>query len=151
MATLKPLFIGLLMLSLAACDNVSKQDVGLLTGGAVGALLGHQVGGGSGRMLATVGGAVLGAYIGGKVGASMDKTDRLEVNKALEQTPTNQSYTWRNPDTQVDYNVRPTETYYSNKQPCRNFVTTALIDGKAEKITGKACRANNGDWQVVQN
>ncbi|MES2126997.1 MAG: glycine zipper 2TM domain-containing protein, partial [Pseudomonadota bacterium] len=41
--------------------------LGLIAGGAAGALLGHQVGGGRGRDVATVAGAVGGAYAGKKV------------------------------------------------------------------------------------
>lgn len=52
--------------------NVSEKKgdsnaVGLLAGGAAGALLGHQVGGGTGRDLATIAGAVGGAYAGKKI------------------------------------------------------------------------------------
>lgn len=41
--------------------------VGLIAGGAAGALLGRQVGGGSGKDLATIAGAVGGAYAGKKI------------------------------------------------------------------------------------
>ncbi len=41
--------------------------LGLLGGGAAGALLGHQVGSGTGRTLATVAGALGGAYAGKKI------------------------------------------------------------------------------------
>ena len=41
--------------------------LGLIAGGAAGALLGHQVGGGTGKTVATVAGAVGGAYAGKKV------------------------------------------------------------------------------------
>jgi outer membrane lipoprotein SlyB len=64
----------------AACPDcgkvlsVSTQDkkgesgaVGLLAGGAAGALLGHQVGQGTGKDLATIAGAVGGAYAGTKI------------------------------------------------------------------------------------
>lgn len=52
--------------------NVSERNgdsnaVGLLAGGAAGALLGHQVGGGNGRSIATIAGAVGGAYAGKKI------------------------------------------------------------------------------------
>ncbi len=53
--------------SIQAIDLVPRsQGIGLgtLAGAAVGGLLGHQVGGGAGRTVATVGGAAGGAYIG---------------------------------------------------------------------------------------
>ena len=52
--------------------NVSEQRgeanaLGVIAGGAAGALLGNQVGGGSGKSIATVAGAVGGAYAGKKI------------------------------------------------------------------------------------
>lgn len=41
--------------------------VGMIGGAVVGGLLGHQVGGGTGKTLATVGGAAAGAYAGNEV------------------------------------------------------------------------------------
>ncbi|WEN16817.1 glycine zipper 2TM domain-containing protein [Rhodanobacter sp. AS-Z3] len=58
------------------CENVrvkhngSKDDhriIGTGVGAVVGGLLGHQVGGGKGKTLATVGGAVAGGYVGNRV------------------------------------------------------------------------------------
>lgn len=52
--------------------NVTEKEgeggpVGMIAGGAAGALLGHQVGGGFGKDLATIAGAVGGAYAGKKI------------------------------------------------------------------------------------
>jgi uncharacterized protein YcfJ len=44
-------------------ERFGNRD-GAVVGAVVGGLLGHQVGGGSGRTLATVGGAVAGGYVG---------------------------------------------------------------------------------------
>jgi outer membrane lipoprotein SlyB len=44
-----------------------SNAVGLLAGGAAGALLGNQVGGGSGKTIATIAGAAGGAYAGKKI------------------------------------------------------------------------------------
>ena len=41
--------------------------VGMIGGAVVGGLLGHQIGGGTGKTLATVGGAAAGAYAGNEV------------------------------------------------------------------------------------
>ncbi len=46
--------------------------LGVVAGGVAGALLGHQVGGGTGRDLATVAGAAGGAYAGNKVEQKMN-------------------------------------------------------------------------------
>ena len=57
------------------CHNVRVRDrpgdqhqiAGTAVGAVAGGLLGHQVGGGKGKTLATVGGAVVGGYAGKKV------------------------------------------------------------------------------------
>jgi uncharacterized protein YcfJ len=57
------------------CENVRVADTakdnhqiaGTAIGAVAGGLLGHQVGGGKGKTLATVGGAVAGGYAGKKV------------------------------------------------------------------------------------
>ncbi len=59
--------------------NVSEKRgesnaLGVIAGGAAGALLGNQVGGGSGKTIATVAGAVGGAYAGKKIQESTGKT-----------------------------------------------------------------------------
>lgn len=61
--------------------NVSEKSgegsaLGVIAGGVAGALLGHQVGGGTGRDLATLAGAAGGAYAGNKVEQKV-KTSRL--------------------------------------------------------------------------
>lgn len=49
---------------------VERSSVGMLLGGAAGALLGNQVGGGNGRTLATIVGAAGGAYAGDRAANS---------------------------------------------------------------------------------
>lgn len=49
----------------------ASNAVGLIAGGVAGAILGHQVGGGFGKDLATVAGAAGGAYAGQKIQAQM--------------------------------------------------------------------------------
>ena len=51
----------------AAEKEGDSGPLGVIAGGAAGALLGHQVGGGTGKDLATIAGAVGGAYAGKKI------------------------------------------------------------------------------------
>ena len=53
-----------LLLSLSACENVQKEDVGLVAGGAAGAGIGYAI---TGSPLGAAAGAVGGALIGKKV------------------------------------------------------------------------------------
>ena len=148
---MKKLLLATLSLSifLTGCAPVTNEDVGTLTGGVVGGLIGSQFGGGSGKVAAAAGGVLLGAFLGGNIGRTMDRLDRLEMQRALETAPVGRTVTWKNPDTGNTYAVRPTKTYYANQQPCREYTTHALIGGKSQEIYGKACRQADGAWKVV--
>lgn len=139
----------LLSFLLAGCAEVTNEGVGTITGGVVGGLLGSQFGGGSGKVAAAAGGALLGAYLGGNIGRTMDRQDRLEMQRALETAPTGKEVNWHNPDSGNRYTVKTTRTYYHSNQPCREYITNALIGGKKQQIYGKACRQADGSWRVV--
>ena len=67
-----------------AVHVVEKQGdsnaVGLIAGGVAGAVLGHQVGGGFGKDLATVAGAAGGAYAGKKIQENMNASQVWRVS-----------------------------------------------------------------------
>jgi len=134
---------------LSGCQEVRNEQVGTGVGAALGGLLGAQVGGGSGKVAAAVVGALAGAYLGGNVGRTMDKVDRQRANQSMENTPTGQTTSWRNPDSGNSYAVTPTRTYNSGGRPCREYSTEAWIDGRKETVTGTACRDANGNWRAA--
>ncbi|MCC5791628.1 MAG: glycine zipper 2TM domain-containing protein [Legionellaceae bacterium] len=146
--TLSAALVATLVLS--GCAQVSNQGLGTATGGIVGGLLGSQFGGGSGRVAAAAGGALLGAWVGGNIGRTMDRQDRMEMQRALETAPTGRAVNWRNPDNGNRYTVKPTRTYYHGRQACREYTTQAMIGGKSQQIFGKACRQSDGSWRVVE-
>ena len=138
-----------LAMTLSACSQINNEGIGTVAGGAIGGLLGSQFGGGVGKVAGAVGGTMIGVIVGGQIGKTMDRVDRLEVQRALESEPTNQVKTWKNPDNGNQYSVKPTRTYEAaNHQPCREYVTKAVIDGKPETVYGKACRQADGSWKV---
>ena len=145
----KSMQIMLVVTALSGCQTVTNEGVGTVAGGVVGGLLGSQFGGGAGQVAAAAGGAVLGAFLGGKIGQYMDRQDKLELQNALETAPVGRSVTWKNPDNGNQYSVKPTRTYYKSSQPCREYVTHALIGGKSQEIYGKACRQADGSWRVA--
>ncbi|MFN3397778.1 MAG: glycine zipper 2TM domain-containing protein [Sulfurimicrobium sp.] len=61
-----------------------SSPVGIVAGGVAGALLGHQVGGGSGKDLATIAGAAGGAYAGHKIEQKIKTTKVWEVAVRFE-------------------------------------------------------------------
>lgn len=147
---MKKLAVASLSLFLVGCASMSHQDAGTLSGGVIGGLIGSQFGGGpAAKLAATAGGAIAGAYLGGQIGKTMDKVDRMEMQRALETAPTGKPVNWSNPDTGYRYTVQPTRTYYRERLPCREYITKAMIDGETQTLRGSACRQPDGTWHVV--
>ena len=139
-------------LLLSACTFTDEQ-VGEAVGGIAGGFIGSQFGGGSGQIVASIGGALLGAWLGNKVAAGMNSQDKLYYEAAANQAqaaPIGQTIAWNNPQTGASGTVTPTregETY--GGQYCREFQQTITIDGRAERAYGVACRQPDGSWKIV--
>lgn len=129
---------------------MNNEGVGTIAGGVAGGLLGSQFGGGSGKVAAAAVGALAGAYLGGNIGRTMDKVDRMEMQRSLETAPTGRAVGWSNPDNGNRYTVTPTRTYYVDQQPCREYTTRAIIGGRTEQVYGRACRQADGSWKVMR-
>lgn len=147
--------LSVLSLSLTACaTDMSNRDAGVITGGVVGGLLGSTVGAGTGKVVATTIGAIAGSMIGGHIGQVMDEQDHAHMMAALETGPTYEVVSWTNPDTLVVYEVIPTHTYYrqyaGHRQPCRDYITKARMNGKVQELHGKACRTTEGIWRIAR-
>ena len=74
-----------------------SSPAGLIAGGVAGALLGNQVGGGSGKSLATIAGAAGGAYAGKKVEEKMNTHKVWTVHVRYEDGRTQQFEFTENP------------------------------------------------------
>ena len=121
----------------------------MATGAILGGVVGHQIGGGTGRTVATIGGAAVGAFLGSKIGARMDGNDHLKTAQALETSKNGRATSWRNPDTGQRYTVMPNRTYEGASGPCREFSTVAEINGHRELVSGTACRQADGTWRTA--
>jgi len=147
----------LFCLVLAGCSPGMgpKETGGTLVGAGTGALIGSQIGGGSGQLVAVAIGTLAGALVGQEVGRSLDRADRLAMERnaqyALEYTRTNQATGWRNPDTGNYGSVTPVETYQtSSGQYCREYIQTVVIGGRQQQAYGTACRQPDGSWKIVR-
>lgn len=135
--------------TLPGCADMSKQDVGTVSGAAIGGLVGSRFGGGSGQVLATGVGVLAGALIGGAIGKNMDDADRMKMNNALESNQVGQPAYWQNQKTGNSYTVVPTKNVTLDGNPyCREYRSTANIAGKKQQIYGTACRQPDGTWQT---
>lgn len=89
--------------------------------------------------------------LAGSMESSLDSSDRLNLNNALETTPTNQTTNWQNSKTKNIYAVTPTQTYYISGKPCRNYALAGEVDDKKDTYQGKACRNSAGIWEPAEN
>ncbi len=137
--------------ALAGCQAMSKQEQGALAGAAVGGAVGHNFGSGSGKALATFGGAVLGALAGSSIGQRLDVYDELQAQRALEYNETGYESSWVNPDTGKEVSFVPVETYQRDSgRYCREYRTEVRVGGSFEQAYGTACRQPDGSWEIVK-
>lgn len=130
--------------------NCNRELLGSLLGAAAGGYAGSKIGDGRGQLAAVAGGTLLGFLVGGSIGRSMDQVDQNCIGQTLEHAGDGQHVAWRNPETGTQYQVVPAQTL---QQPdgayCREYTTTAVIDGRTQKTYGTACRQQNGAWKLV--
>ena len=148
----------LLVASLTGCMGAGpKQTGGQLIGGAAGAVIGSQFGKGDGRLVGTAIGALAGSYLGGTIGYQMDQRDRQLAQEAmmatLERAPDHKPRSWRNPNNNHSGSFRVTRTQElpEENRVCRDYVHTVVIDGRQERVHGRACRDvrdHRGMWKV---
>lgn len=94
--------------------------------------------------------SMVGAVVGSSIGRSIDDVDRMKTQQAIMQSPTNQTTSWYNPSNGNQYAVTPTNhpVNYNNGTVCRDFTTTATIEGQRQRVNGRACRMSDGSWQM---
>jgi uncharacterized protein YcfJ len=103
--------------------NDSRAPSALL-GAVIGGILGHQVGGGSGRDVATAGGAVAGAVVGSNLARNRDGSSTVtrDVQRCADTPASTQpaywdvSYEFRGLMHQVQLNAAPGSTITVNRQ-----------------------------------
>ena len=111
--------VGLIALTmgLAGCSGNpgDKEALGTILGAVGGGIAGSQVGKGRGKLVATGIGTLLGAAIGNEIGKSLDRADRLAMQRttqqSLEKAKTGATSTWKNPDSGNQGTITPKKTY----------------------------------------
>ena len=152
---------AVMALSLVACEGTggfgglggmdTNETIGTIGGGAAGALIGSQIGSGTGQLAATAIGTLLGAYAGRTLAKNFGDNDRSRAVTAERQAVArNEAITWNNPQSGYSGTVEPRDTYRNtNGQLCREYTHTIYVDGRAETARGTACRQNDGTWQLA--
>ena len=128
--------------------SCNRELIGQILGGATGAAVGSQIGDGTGRLIAVATGTVVGAVIGGEIGRSMDRTDRLCVDQALEHAPDGTRIKWNDDGRQ--YSVTPQATRQTDDgRYCREYQMETEVGGRPRQVYGRACRQPDGAWQIA--
>lgn len=145
-------------LALGACSNTfqnagTKQTVGALGGAVAGGVLGSQIGGGSGRLIATGAGVLLGGLLGSEIGASLDNADRAYAMQAQNRAyaaPVGETISWNNPQSGNSGTITPVrDGYASSGRYCREYQQEIAVGGKRESAYGTACQKPDGTWEIV--
>lgn len=150
---------AVLAIGLAACDQQNtgtKQTIGTLLGAAGGAVAGAQFGKGRGQLVGVAVGTVLGGLVGSEIGKSLDRADRLAMERTTQSTletgRSGEPVTWRNPDSGHSGTVTPEPAYEASSGTyCREYQQTVTIGGKTETAYGTACRQPDGSWKIVDS
>ncbi len=151
--------VPLVVLSFTGCQTTDtagpKQGVGTILGSVAGAVAGAQFGKGHGRVASGAAGAVLGAFLGNQIGLSLDRADRLAMekstNNALEKTRSGKKVAWQNPDSGNRGTIVPRPAFKNqNGQYCREFRQTITVGGKTAEGFGTACRQPDGAWKILR-
>ena len=142
---MKKFAIIVLLLSMLCVSCANKGQTGAAAGAAGGAILGQVIGGDT---KSTVAMALFGTLVGYLIGNEMEKADKKKMSQAFETTPAGETAEWKNPDTNNQFKVKPGKEYKVGEKVCRPAEIDAVIDGKPEKTTTKACRNENGEWVI---
>ncbi len=154
----RTLSIIVALLFIANCagqnGNVNKQGTGTLLGAVAGAALGSQFGKGTGQILGVGLGALAGGFMGNQIGSYMDEQDKMRMERnsqsALENAPSGQSTTWKNPDNGNYGSFTPVKTYQQHGQYCREFTQKISVGNKVQEGYGTACRQPDGSWKITE-
>ncbi|MBL4720944.1 MAG: glycine zipper 2TM domain-containing protein, partial [Alphaproteobacteria bacterium] len=126
---------------------------GTLLGAGMGALVGSQIGSGRGTLVAVAIGALGGAMMGGSIGQSLDRADRMAMERAQSaaaDAPIGRAVAWRNPDSGASGEITPVREGWRKDSGayCREYQQSVTIGGETESAYGVACRQPDGSWKI---
>jgi surface antigen len=76
---------------------------------------------------------------------------RGALGLALTSTQTGAPVPWANPETGSRGNFAPIAPASTDAgQTCRDFVATRLEKGEEVRLTGRACRTGEGQWDIAE-
>lgn len=134
--------------------DVPSDPLPVLDGGLGQYSLGGLLGGSNGDAGPVDGISVKGALLQGPFVTFLERSDIERAYKSaiytLETQPSGQTRIWRNPRNGHWGTMTPARTYLNAEgRYCREYRQTVTIGGQEHQAGGKACRSDDGVWQVV--
>ncbi|MBL4692987.1 MAG: hypothetical protein JKY92_06625, partial [Magnetovibrio sp.] len=91
---------------------------------------------------------------GEDIARGMTNIDKIFAERTtkntLEYEKPGKRVSWSNPDSGNSGYVTAAETYKNEDgENCRNFETTAEVEGEDHTTSGTACRLPDGQWKVM--
>ena len=140
--------------SAAAAVERPLEPLPVLDGGLGQYSMGGLLGGSNGDAGPVDGISVKGALLQGPFVTFLERGDVDRAYKSashtLETQPSGQTRIWRNPRNGHWGTMTPARTYLNAEgRYCREYHQTVTIGGQEHQAGGKACRGDDGVWQVV--
>ncbi len=129
----------------------SSDPMGVIAGAVLGGILGNAVSHGDGG--ATVAGVVAGGAVGFGLTNKMKCEDRSYAyktyNEGFNAGRRDAYYDWKNP--RGGHGRFHVVDYYEDEDGfrCAVFEHTVWIDGRKERVHGRACQQPNGVWAII--
>lgn len=152
---LRSIGLTIILGSLCACQAPGeKEAVATLVGTVGGGVIGAQFGTGTGQWVGAGLGGITGGLAGNAIGRYIDEFDNRRANQAFQrasQVPVGEVVYWNNTRTGNWGCYKPLREGHSSVQGlyCREYETTAVIQGRKQRIYGTACRQPNGTWELM--
>lgn len=148
--------ILLITVILSSCENSNEnKKIAQLIGGTLGAIVGSEFGSGAGKTISTILGSTTGYLIGTKlVNTLSDKEKKQLTNlteKSLELNKKNEKLFWKSDEKNISAEIEPLEKFTINSYKCRKYKKTINNNEKIETVESKACRDEDGNWQILNN
>lgn len=138
---------ALLSANLSGC-NISKQNIGIATGAAVGAIAAPLIFGNT-AWYTIAGGAAAGGFAGSYIGKNLDTPSRQKVAYTLDKAPDKQPYQFMSaPNSGNDLTVTPLKSYKISNQLCRDFELSTQDGSKTTYEKSSACKQADGNWKL---
>jgi len=97
-----------------------------------------------------ISGAIVGVLVGGTIGLKMDRIDQECIGQSLDRGDDGKTVWWENSAAKARFGVTPTRSFTNSKgRYCREYRTTALVDGRIRQAFGTACQQPDGAWEQV--